>query len=176
VITKINILTATPPIQSALLDIFRIVFARYPNLNGVSAEKVLTIAWESEALSFLANFSFMWHDDEQVKRVARAVVDLIADHRGGELSIFQVVKLKCRTPALLHYELCSKITDEIKVFPDEGLELWMIITRLLKENIINLAHDRLYVWLQIPQVNTTKICIDNRNFYCLGYMVEQRGS
>ena len=118
----------------------------------------------------------MWHEDEQVKRVARAVVNLIADHRGGELSIFQVVKSKCRTPALFHYELCNKITDEIKVFPAEGLDLWMTITRLLKENIINLAHDRLYVWLQIPQVSATTICVDNRNFYYLTYTVELRGS
>ena len=118
----------------------------------------------------------MWHEDEQVKRIARMVVNLIADHRGGEVSIFQVVKLKCRTPALLHYELCNKITDEIKVFPAEGLDLWMTITRLLKENIINLAHDRLYVWLQIPQVSIIKIHVDNRNFCPLKYTVEPQGS
>jgi hypothetical protein len=94
----------------------------------------------------------MWHEDEQVKRVARGVVNLIADHRGGDLNTFQVVKLRCRTPALFQYELCTKITDELKVFPAEGLELWMTITRLVKENIVNLAQDRLNVWLQIPQV------------------------
>jgi len=94
----------------------------------------------------------MWHEDEQLKRVARGVVNLIADHRGGDLNTFQVVKLKCRTPALFRYELCTKIIDELIVFPVEGLELWITITRLLKENIVNLAQDHLNVWIKIPQV------------------------
>lgn len=103
--------------------------------------------------NFLVNFSFMWHEDEQVKRVARGVVNLIADHRGGLLDTFQIVKLRCRTPALFQYELCTKVTDEIKVFPAEGLDLWMTITRLVKEHIVALAQDRLNVWVQIPQVS-----------------------
>lgn len=115
----------------------------------------------------------MWHEDEQVKRVARGVVNLIADHRGGQLSIFQVVKPKCRTPALLHYSLCTKITDEIKVFPAEGLDLWMTITRLVKENIVNLAQDRLNVWLEIPQVLPTHFIINVRNLYGPKEMLEQ---
>jgi hypothetical protein len=116
----------------------------------------------------------MWHEDEQIKRTAREVVSLIADHRGGELNTFQIVKSKCRTPALLHYELCTKIADEIKVFPAEGLELWMVITRLVKENIVNLAQDRLYVWLQIPQVFPLNSLSDESNFYGQKYTVEQQ--
>jgi hypothetical protein len=96
--------------------------------------------------------SFTWNEDEQVKRAARAVVNLIADHRGGQLSVFQVVKLKYRLPELLQYELCPKIRDEIRVFPIDGLAFWLTITRLVKENIVSLAQDRLKIWLQIPQV------------------------
>lgn len=97
----------------------------------------------------------MWHDDELVKQVARNVVSLIADHRGGDPKIFQVVKTKCRTPALLQYELCTKITLEIKILPADGLDLWMTITRLVKQNIVDLAQDCLQAWLQIPQVTPT---------------------
>jgi hypothetical protein len=97
--------------------------------------------------------SFMWHEDEGVKRAARNVVTLIADHRGGHLDIYQVVKLKCRTPRLFQYEIISKVEDELRILPADGLELWMIITRLLKENIVNLAQDRLKIWLIIPQVS-----------------------
>lgn len=97
----------------------------------------------------------MWHDDEQVRKVARTVVTLIADYRGGHLSVFQIIKKKCRTPALLQYELCTKLREEMRVFPVEALDLWMTITRLVKENIINLAQDRLKVWLRISQVLLT---------------------
>ena len=94
----------------------------------------------------------MWHDDEQVRRTARVVVNLIADHRGGELSIINIVKLKCPSPAFLQYEVCRKITDELHVFPAEALDLWMTITRLVKEHIIELAQDRMNIWLHIPMV------------------------
>lgn len=94
----------------------------------------------------------MWHEDEGIKKAARHVITLIADHRGGHLDIFQVVKYKCRTPALFHYELFSRVEDELRVLPADGLELWMIITRLVKDNIINLAQDRLSIWLIVPQV------------------------
>ena len=98
----------------------------------------------------------MWHDDdEQVRKVARAVVTLIADHCGGHLSVFQIVKKKCRTPALLQYGLCTKLKEEMRVFPVEALDLWMTITRLVKENIINLAQDRLKVWLRLSQALST---------------------
>lgn len=96
--------------------------------------------------------SFTWNEDEQVRRAARGVVNLIADHRGGQLSIFQVVKLKYRLPQLLQYELFPKIREEIRVFPIDGLSFWLTITRLVKENIVSLVQDRLKIWLQIPQV------------------------
>ena len=96
----------------------------------------------------------MWHEDEQVKRIARVVVTLIADRHGGQSKTFKVVKLKCRTPALLHHELAHKVREEIKVLPVDGLALWTTITRLLKENIVELAEDRLRYWLEIPQVKS----------------------
>jgi len=94
----------------------------------------------------------MWHEDEGVKKAARNVVTLIADHRGGDLDIFQVVKHICRNPTLFYYELFSRVEDELRILPADGLELWMIVTRLMKENIVNLAEDRLEMWLSIPMV------------------------
>ena len=94
--------------------------------------------------------SFMFHDDEGVKRSARAVVSMIADRRGGELSIFKIVKERIRNPQELHYEILPKINEEIKILPKEGLEVWKIITRLCKEHIIKLADDRLNYWLRVP--------------------------
>lgn len=105
----------------------------------------------------------MWHEDEGVKQAARNVVTLIADHRGGHLDILQVIKHKCRTPALFHYELYSRVEDELRILPADGLELWMIITRLLKENIVNLAQERLDIWLLVPQVHLgVKNCVDRQ--------------
>jgi hypothetical protein len=135
-----------------LFEIFRIVFSRYPNLKGLAVEKFLSTAWEYASLNTLLISSFTWNEDEQVKRAARAVVNLVADHCGGQLSTFQVIKLKYRLPELLQYELCPKIRDEIRVFPTDGLAHWLTITRLVKENIVSLAQDRLKIWLQIPQV------------------------
>ena len=100
----------------------------------------------------------MWSKDEQVKREAREVVDMIANCRGGQPSIFQAVKQKCRTPALLQYQLCKIIKDETTVSPTEGLDLWMTITRLVKENIVEWAQDRLYYWIEIPRVTKHTFC------------------
>lgn len=99
----------------------------------------------------------MWHEDEQVKAVARAVVTLIADHHGGNLDIYHIVKQKCPTPGRLQYELALKISDEMRVFPADALDLWMTITRLVKERIIDIAQDRLKYWLIIPQVRPPSI-------------------
>jgi hypothetical protein len=132
---------------------FKLVFVRYPNLKEIDVCTFLDLAWTYiPSVLDIVDDSFMWHEDEGVKRAARNVVTLIADHRGGHLDIFQVIKLKCRTPRLFQYEIISKVKDELRILPADGLELWMIITRLLKENIVNLAHDRLKIWLIIPQV------------------------
>lgn len=83
---------------------------------------------------------------------------MIANCRGGQPSIFQAVKQKCRTPALLQYQLCKIIKDETTVSPTEGLDLWMTITRLVKENIVEWAQDRLYYWIEIPRVTKHTFC------------------
>jgi hypothetical protein len=100
----------------------------------------------------LINRSFMWHEDERVRETARTVVRLIADHRGGLPSIVEVVKQKYRTPAMYYCRLGLKIVDELTAFPEEALDLWLTITRLVKDGIVNLTGDNFYCWLQIPKV------------------------
>jgi len=97
----------------------------------------------------------MWHEDKEVKATARAVVHLIADHHGGNPDIYDIVKQKCPSTARLQYELVQKIKDEVRVLPIDGLELWLMITRLCKEHIIDLAQERLQIWLKIPHVRPT---------------------
>jgi hypothetical protein len=105
----------------------------------------------------IANLSFMWSEDESVKSVAREIVRMIADHHGGEIEIYHIVKSKCPTPGRLRYELAQKINEEMRVLPHDALNLWITITRLLKQRIIDLAQDRLKYWLMIPQVYLVEV-------------------
>jgi hypothetical protein len=142
VFSRIDLVTSTPQVQKASLQIFKIVFERYPNLEGLSIVRVLPTAWD-----------FMWHDDEQVKAVARAVVKMIADRHGGTLETYHIVKQKVPTEARLLYEVIPKIKEEMRVLPVDALVLWHTITRLVKERIIDLAQTNLKFWLMIPQVH-----------------------
>ena len=81
----------------------------------------------------------MWSEDESVKSVAREIVHIIADHHGGEAEIYHIVKRKCPTPSRLRYELAHKINEEMRVLPLDALNLWITITRLVKEGMIDLA-------------------------------------
>jgi len=46
VITQINFRQHTPAVQRALLELFRIIYSRHPDLQGLEVEPVLNIAWE----------------------------------------------------------------------------------------------------------------------------------
>ena len=94
----------------------------------------------------------MWHEEESLRRVARKVVTLIADHRGGDLNIFHVIQLKVSSAGIFRVRIHDKLLDELQTFPDEGLELWMIITRLLKEHITYIGADLIRLWIDIPIV------------------------
>ena len=94
----------------------------------------------------------MWHEEESLRRVARKVVSLIADFRGGDLNIFQVIQLKVSSEGIFRVRIHDKLLDEIHTFPDEGLDLWMIITRLLKEHITYVGVELVRLWLEIPIV------------------------
>jgi hypothetical protein len=99
----------------------------------------------------------MWSEDESVKSVAREIVRIIADHHGGEAEIYHIVKKKCPTPGRLHYELAQKINEEMRVLPQDALNLWLTITRLVKERMIDIAQDRMKYWLKIPQVSLVEV-------------------
>jgi hypothetical protein len=94
----------------------------------------------------------MWDDEELVRTVARKVVTLIADHRGGDLNIFQVIQLKVSSAGIFRVRIYDRLLDEFQTFPDEGLELWMIITRLLKEHITYIGPDLIRLWIDMPTV------------------------
>jgi len=79
-------------------------------------------------------------------------VTLIADHRGGDLNIFQVIQLKVSSAGIFRVRIHDKLLDELQTFPDEGLDLWMIITRLLKEHITYIGEDLIRLWIDIPIV------------------------
>jgi hypothetical protein len=94
----------------------------------------------------------MWDEEEPVRTVARNVVTLIADHRGGDLNIFQVIQLKVSSAGIFKVRIYDRILDELQTFPEEGMELWMIITRLLKEHITYFGPDLIRLWIDIPTV------------------------
>ena len=77
---------------------------------------------------------------------------LIADNRGGDLNIFQVIQLKVSSAGIFKATIHDKLLDEFKTFPDESLDLWMIITRLLKEHIAYIGADLVRLWIDIPLV------------------------
>lgn len=154
VITQINFRQHSADMQRVLLELFRIIYSRHPNLQGLEVEPVLNIAWEYVHSKTYANDSYMWDEEELIRMVAREVVTLIADHRGGDLNIFQVIQLKVSSAGIFRVRIYDRLLDELQTFPDEGLELWMIITRLLKEHITYIGPDLVRLWINIPTVLT----------------------
>ena len=153
VVLRAELKTASPSVQRSLLDIFRIVYSRYPKLKTIEVDYILCCGWEYVVHSRLSlRCRFMWSEDVHVKRAARDVAKLIADQCGGDLGIFQIIKARYRTPSIFKWSLAVKIEQEYGKSPAEALELWLIITRLLKQNIFSLAQDLLVNWLQIAQV------------------------
>ena len=153
VVLRAELKTASPSVQRSLLDIFRIVYSRYPKLKTIEVDYILCRGWEYVTQSGLSlRCRFMWSEDVHVKRAARDVAKLIADQCGGDLGIFQIIKARYRTPSIFKWSLAVKIEQEYGKSPAEALELWLIITRLLKQNIFSLAQDLLVNWLQIAQV------------------------
>jgi hypothetical protein len=106
----------------------------------------------------------MWHTNLKLRRLARSVVNRIADHRGGELYIYQMVKCKYPLPNMFQRHLVSKLENEIGSSPAEGAELYTTITRLLKHNVNDLAQDKLKYWLRIPQVPSSSRYTDKETF------------
>jgi hypothetical protein len=154
VIIQINFRQHSPNVQRVLLSIFQIIYSRFPDLQGLEVEPVLDIAFEYIPSKNLANGSYMWHEDNNVKRVAREVVSLIADHRGGDLNIFNTILKKISSIGIWRVRVQNRFCREYKYFPEPALDLWMILTRLLKEHITFVGEDQIFVWLDIPLVST----------------------
>jgi hypothetical protein len=94
----------------------------------------------------------MWADDKPIKRAARRIANLIADHHGGSHEISELMKFKFWGVDVFKDTVCEKIVQEYKTSPTDALEMWIIITRLLKGHILEVAGSDLKFWLQIPQV------------------------
>ena len=58
---------------------------------------------------------------------------------------------------VVYAQLAHKINEEMRVLPLDALNLWITITRLVKEGMIDLARDRLKYWLMIPQVSLVEV-------------------
>lgn len=94
----------------------------------------------------------MWDEDVQVRKKARAIVSSIADHRGGETSVLINVLCGGYDTAIHCPHLIARLEAEIAVSPISGFDLWMIITRLIRDRIVDVFGGMLEDWLQIPQV------------------------
>lgn len=92
----------------------------------------------------------MWSEDKSVRNGARAVLSLIADYLGGQPETLQLIQTKCSVDEF-EKDLCDKIKQELSESAEDGTELWMIITRLLRRNIASLGTEALKAWLEIPQ-------------------------
>ena len=95
----------------------------------------------------------MWAEDEQLKKKARQVVSLIADYHGGYVNVARVIKRKIPSGIIFAHRFMSIFNEEMKKKPEEALDLWLIITRLLKENLITIAQDHLDLWTSVPLVS-----------------------
>src|SRR5947207_11297057 len=99
----------------------------------------------------------MWDNEIEVKRGARAVASSIADLRGTNSMIFEVVRDSCNDPYVRYDDFVKRVEAETVVSPIEGFHVWMIITRLLRGQIMDLLKDLLVSgledWLRIPQVH-----------------------
>jgi hypothetical protein len=135
--------------QISLLRMFKIVFSRYPGLEGLSVEKTLLFSWEYLMSNFTANHRLIWSDDVLLRQTTRSVLSFIADYRGGQPTIFEVIKPQLQYSKF--EDLCDRIKKEISESSDDGVELWMAITRLLRQNLIDLGNDELKAWLEIAQ-------------------------
>jgi hypothetical protein len=94
----------------------------------------------------------MWAEDEQLKDKARRVVSLIADYRGGCADVTEVIQEKIPSGTIFRSDFMPVFMEEMKKKTAEALQLWLIITRLLKGTILTIAEDHIDVWTSIPKV------------------------
>jgi len=94
----------------------------------------------------------MWAEDEQLKNKARQVVSLIADYHGGCADVTRVIKHKIPSGSIFKSRFMPIFMEEMKKKAEEALDLWLIITRLLKGTLITIAQNNLDTWTSIPLV------------------------
>jgi hypothetical protein len=94
----------------------------------------------------------MWHTDAAVRRSARQIAKAVADHHGGQYDLFQWIEFKFQGVGVFKDCIGRQVLCEYEKSPSDALELWIIITRLLKDHILKMAGPDLKFWLRIPQV------------------------
>jgi len=92
----------------------------------------------------------MWEEDDLIRKEARLVLALIGDYRGGQPEILNLLKPKL-VSGQFDKDLCDKLKQELSDVKsiESAVELWIIITRLLRENLLDLGEDELKAWIQI---------------------------
>lgn len=109
----------------------------------------LRIAWKFNSFDEKANGSFMWDEDITTRKNARAFLSLIGDIAGGQKVVIGIIR---QVHKLRNLEFLSRIETQIEECEQEGFQLWMIITRLLRDGFSDIMASELCRWLRIPWV------------------------
>jgi hypothetical protein len=94
----------------------------------------------------------MFETHVAIQRAALHIGQLVADHQGGDPHIARLIKSKYSGGGTFKEAIIDRTLGVYEKSPADGLELWIVITRLLKERILKVAGPDLKLWLQIPQV------------------------
>ncbi len=153
-----------PSLNRASLPLFKFLLERFTIVPSSSSavdeshkslsqfgliEKGLRIAWEFNPFDAEVNASFMWDKITSTRKNAWAVLSLIGDLAGGQKAILEIVR---QVHKLRNREFVYRVEEQTEECEAEGFELWMIITRLLRDQFSNILHGELRRWLQIPWV------------------------
>lgn len=91
----------------------------------------------------------MWDENPTWRRNSWTILSLVGYHIGGNEATFEIIRETHKIP---DHEFVGRVEAQVEQCPVDGLELWMTITRLLRDRFSNLLSGQLNRWLQIPWV------------------------
>lgn len=153
-----------PSLNRALLPLLKFLFARnkivlssFSDINESHesrhhfrrVDEGLKIAWKFDLFDKKTNASFMWDEDITTRINARAVLSFIGDNAGGQKAVIETIRQVHKLP---NPEFISRVEAQFKECESEGFQIWITITRLLRDGFLDIMPNEMCRWLRIPWV------------------------